>query len=65
VTLQDGDVVDIHMGSGEAVIWEIESLLYMKTLATGDGRRLRWVRPVADRKRENGPVSSGRGAGGS
>lgn len=63
VTLTDGDVVEIHKGSGEAVIWEIESLLYMKTLATGDGRRLRWIRPVADQNREQVPVVGGRGGG--
>jgi len=49
--LHERDVVEIHMGDGWAEIWEIESLLYMKTLATGDGRRLRWLRPVSDRLR--------------
>ncbi len=48
IDLGEGDTVEIRMGRGEAVILEIESLLYMKTLASGDGRRLRWIRPVAE-----------------
>jgi NAD+ kinase len=48
IDLIEGDTIEIRMGKGEAVILEIESLLYMKTLATGDGRRLRWIRPVAE-----------------
>lgn len=49
--LVEGDTVLIHQAPEVAVIWEIDNLLYMKTLSIEDGRRLRWIQPVAENRR--------------
>ena len=50
--LVEGDTVLIHQAPEEAIVWEIDNLLYMKTLSIEDGRRLRWIKPVAAHARE-------------
>lgn len=53
--LAEGDTVEIQQAPEVAIIWEIDNLLYMKTLSIEDGRRLRWIQPVAEHaKARNG-----------